>query len=179
MSMSPKVACLLTAIITTTVPNLAVADVFPEGHFQLTTQFREGNNECLIANANGTTASMMECKNFTGQWWKATPIGDGYFKLTTQASESKKQCLESNLKAGDALHKNGAAYMYACENVTGQAWKAIPIGDGYFKLTSKFRENENECLEGNQKAGSKNSGASYMDSCQDVSGQAWKVKPKK
>lgn len=176
MFISPKIACLMTAIATIAIPNLAAANVFPEGYFQLTTQFRESHNECLIANANGTPASMMECKNFTGQWWKATPTDNGYFILTTQASDTKKQCLESNHKAGDRL--NGAAHMDSCQNVSGQAWKATAAGDGYFKLTSEFRENENECLEGNQKAGSRN-GAAFMDSCQNVSGQLWKVKPKK
>ena len=36
-------------------------------------------------------------------------------------------------------------------------------------------ENENECLEGNQKEGS-NKGVAFMDTCQDVSGQLWKIK---
>lgn len=47
--------------------------------------------------------------------------------------------------------------------------------DSYFKLTTQFRENKNECLEGNQVKGSMN-GAAFMDKCQDVSGQLWKFK---
>ena len=45
---------------------------------------------------------------------------------------------------------------------------------GYFKLTTQFREGSNECLEGNQRGGSMN-GAAFMDSCQNVSGQLWRV----
>ncbi|MGB4946163.1 MAG: hypothetical protein WBQ05_03035 [Candidatus Competibacter denitrificans] len=47
--------------------------------------------------------------------------------------------------------------------------------DGYFKLTTQFREKEGECLEGNQVKGSMN-GAAFMDKCQDVTGQLWKFK---
>ena len=173
MSISSKVTYLVLGLAIT-LPSLATAQVFPEKHFQLTTQFREGNNECLVANSNGTSASMVECKNHLGQWWKATPTSDGYFKLTTQASQSKKECFESGEKGVDVRNRVGA-YMYPCKDETGQFWKAIPVSDGYFKLTSAFRENENECLEGNQKEGS-NKGVAFMDTCQDVSGQLWKIK---
>ena len=47
--------------------------------------------------------------------------------------------------------------------------------DGYFKLTTQFRESKNECLEGNQMKGSMN-GAAFMDKCQNVTGQLWKFK---
>lgn len=174
MSNSLKIACFITAITTSIIPNLAAAEVFPDKHFQLTTQFREGNNECLVANSNGTSASMISCANHLGQWWKATPTSDGYFKLNTQASRSKNECLESGVNGPDVRNRVGA-YMYPCKNESGQSWKATPVGNGYFKLTSQFREKENECLEGNQKAGSKG-GVAFMDSCQNVSGQLWKIK---
>ena len=48
--------------------------------------------------------------------------------------------------------------------------------DGYFKLTTQFRESEDECLEGNQVKGSMN-GAAFMDKCQNVTGQLWKATP--
>ena len=50
----------------------------------------------------------------------------------------------------------------------------LPSSGGYFKLTTQFRERSNECLEGNQVNGSRN-GASFMDRCQNVSGQSWKA----
>ncbi len=177
MSLSPKIACLITAIAATTLPNLAAANVFPEGYFQLTTQFREGNNECLVVKAEGQSVSMDSCKNVPVQLWKATPDGKGYFKLTTQSHEYYKQCLESG-ENGPGVRKKIGSYMHACKNQQGQFWKVTPAGNGYFKLTSLFREGKNECLEGNQKAGS-NGGVTFMDSCQNVSGQLWKVKPKK
>ena len=48
--------------------------------------------------------------------------------------------------------------------------------DGYFKLTTQFRESKDECLEGNQVKGSMN-GAAFMDKCQNVTGQLWKATP--
>ena len=181
MSISSKVACLVTTLAIA-IPTLAVAapaPIFPEKHFQLTNEFREGNNECLVANSNGTSASMVECKNHLGQWWKATPAGNGYFKLTTQASQSKKECLERGVNGADVRNKVGS-YMYSCKDESGQLWKATPAktpaGEGYFKLTSQFREKANECLEGNAKGGAHN-GVAFMDSCQDeAGGQFWKIK---
>ena len=96
----------------------------PEGYFKLTTQFREGNNECLEGNqAKGSmngAAFMDSCQNVSGQLWKATPAGNGYFKLTTQFRESHGECLEGNQVKGSM---NGAAFMDKCQNVTGQLWK--------------------------------------------------------
>ena len=48
---------------------------------------------------------------------------------------------------------------------------AQELPNGYFKLTTQFREGNNECLEGNQRAGSMN-GAAVMDSCQNVTGRS-------
>ena len=47
-----------------------------------------------------------------------------------------------------------------------------PNNEGYYRLKTKFQGAEH-CLEGNQLKGDMN-GASFMDKCQDVSGQLWK-----
>jgi len=44
---------------------------------------------------------------------------------------------------------------------------------GYFKMTTQFRENANECLESR----SLTTGPAFMDVCQRVSGQYWKAVP--
>lgn len=52
------------------------------------------------------------------------------------------------------------------------------VPDGYFKLKSMFQEPNNRCLESNRVAPSSMlGGASFMDICQDVSGQLWKAMP--
>jgi hypothetical protein len=46
----------------------------------------------------------------------------------------------------------------------------------YFKLQTQFLESKNKCLEGNQVApGATLGGAAFMDTCQNVSGQMWKM----
>ena len=54
------------------------------------------------------------------------------------------------------------------------AASAQTFPDGYFRLTTQFREGANECLEGNQVGGSMN-GTAFMDTCQDVTGQLWRA----
>lgn len=56
--------------------------------------------------------------------------------------------------------------------VTGEA-SAQPF-DGWYRLQNLFR-GEGECLEGNQAASDVHSGAAFMDKCQNVSGQSWKL----
>jgi len=69
--------------------------------------------------------------------------------------------MSSYVLANDATKKTDAAAKQSTE---------------YFKLTTLFREGENECLEGNKVGGSMN-GAAFMDKCQNVSGQLWKKIP--
>ena len=45
---------------------------------------------------------------------------------------------------------------------------------GYFRLKNKFRDYV-DCLEGNRKGGSTKNGNAFMDECQSVTGQFWKM----
>jgi len=138
-----------------------------------------------IININGTKSfenvdiqfdfatSTFQLVKFTNA--NGVPVGDGLFKLTTQFRENENECLEGNQINGSL--KNGAAFMDQCQNVSGQLWRAVPAENGYFRLTTYFRESENECLEGNQINGSLKNGAAFMDQCQNVSGQLWKAMP--
>jgi hypothetical protein len=150
----------------------------PSGYFRLTTMFREDAGECLEGNqfngsAKAGAAFMDSCQDVSGQLWRAIDQGNGYFRLTTQFREGFDECLEGNQFNGTV--KDGAAFMDSCQNVSGQLWRAVPAGDGYFRLTTMFREEFNECLEGNQFNGSVKAGAAFMDACQNVTGQLWKV----
>ena len=101
----------------------------------------------------------------------------GYFKLTTMLLEDESQCLEGNQFAPESV-LGGAAFMDDCQNVSGQLWKMIPAENGYFKLTTMFLEDRGKCLEGNRFAPeSVLSGAAFMDNCQNVTGQLWKMIP--
>ena len=52
------------------------------------------------------------------------------------------------------------------------------IKDGYYKLQTVLSESRGECLESNSvTAGATLDGATFMDTCADVTGQLWKLVP--
>ena len=66
--------------------------------------------------------------------------------------------------------------MLNCGPATGQQWRFVPQGGGYYKLKTVFR-GDGECLEGNQATSSYKNGSAFMDTCRNVSGQLWKLVP--
>jgi mono/diheme cytochrome c family protein len=101
----------------------------------------------------------------------------GYYKLQTLFQEPDNKCLEGNKFASSSTLK-GAAFMDTCQNVSGQYWKFVPGGNGYYRLKTLFQEPDNKCLEGNKFATTSTlKGAAFMDTCQNVSGQLWKLLP--
>jgi hypothetical protein len=54
---------------------------------------------------------------------------------------------------------------------------AAPVDTNkWYRLKTQFR-GDGECLEGNQGASPVHGGAAFMDTCQNVSGQLWKLEP--
>ncbi len=106
-----------------------------------------------------------------------TPDPTKYYKLVSRFLENKDVCLEGN-RFSPSSTLSGAAFMAPCTPVhTGQMWKFIPQGNGYYKMTTRFLEKENKCFEGNRFASTSTlKGAAFMDNCQNVSGQFWKIK---
>lgn len=154
------------------------------GYYRLQTVFSETEGRCLEGNeplpgaiVQGA-AFMDNCQNVTGQLWKLVP-GDtpGYYKLQTKYLEAANRCLEGNQFTEDALF-NGAAFMDECQPVTGQQWKFVAAGDSTYRLQTEFQEEANKCLEGNRPADlAVLGGAAFMDDCQEVTGQVWKLMP--
>ena len=149
------------------------------GYFKLQTMFQEPENKCFEGNRFASDAvlqgaSFMDgCQEVSGQYWKAVPEGNGFFRLKTQF-QGENKCLEGNRYAPDAV-LGGGAFMDDCRNVSGQLWQAVPDQNGYFRLKTMF-QGDNKCLEGNRFAPeSVLQGAAFMDDCQNVSGQLWKV----
>lgn len=105
--------------------------------------------------------------------------GNPYVRLTTKLLEGSDKCLEGNKFAPTSTLK-GAAFMDSCQKVTGQMWAFVVRPDGYFSLQTKFQQPDNKCLEGNKVAESSTlGGAAFMDTCQNVTGQMWKIVPLK
>ncbi|MEO1761020.1 MAG: carbohydrate-binding protein [Cyanobacteria bacterium J06629_18] len=105
------------------------------------------------------------------------PRPNRFYKLTTMFLEKENKCLEGN-KLSPRSTLKGAAFMDNCQKVSGQSWKLVPVGNGYFRLKTQFLEKENKCFEGNKLSPrSTLKGAAFMDNCQNVSGQLWKLVP--
>ena len=115
----------------------------------------------------------------SGSQMAAANPPNGYFKMQTMFQMPNNRCLESNRVTPDAAYK-GAAFLDRCQNVSGQLWKAVPIGRGWFRLQSQYLEAENFCLEGSKPfmAGDALKGAARMDPCGNFSGQNWRFIPK-
>ena len=104
---------------------------------------------------------------------------NNYYRLQTLWLEGENKCFEGNRPDADRF-LGGAAYMDECQDVTGQLWKITLADNGYYRLQTMWLEDEDKCLESNQLDSSRFlGGATYMDACQNVSGQHWQFVPAK
>jgi Ricin-type beta-trefoil lectin domain len=101
---------------------------------------------------------------------QAQDFSDGWYRLKA-AAYLDDACLEGN-QAGSS-QRSGAAFMDACQTVSGQLWRFVLAGDGYYRMQTQSR-GEGECLEANQKDSAVHKGGAFMDKCQNVTGQLWK-----
>ena len=98
----------------------------------------------------------------------------GNYKMKT-VFQGDGKCLEGNRFAATSTLR-GAAFMDNCQNVSGQLWKIVDRGNGYFTLTTMFRESSGECLEGNRFAPTSTlEGAAFMSTCRPFTGQLFKA----
>jgi len=146
-----------------------------EKHLQL-----EGNGGLNPKNTLDGAAFMSEQQNATGEIWKTIPVGDGYFQLTTLFVEKKGLVLEGNGGLDPKNTLGGAAFMSPQKNATGTMWKAIPLPNGYFQLTTRFMETHGVVLEGNGGLDKNNTlgGAAFLSRQTNASGTMWKVIPR-
>ena len=100
----------------------------------------------------------------------------GTYRLQTMFQAPENKCFEGNRYAVESV-LGGAAFMDTCQNVTGQLWQIQDQGDGWYRLKTLF-QGEGKCLEGNRFAPDATlRGGAFMDTCQNVSGQLWKLEP--
>ncbi|MGB0930811.1 MAG: RICIN domain-containing protein [Chitinophagales bacterium] len=98
---------------------------------------------------------------------------EGWYRLKT-VFRGAGESLEGNDPKSPV--KGGAAFMDKQQNVSGQMWKLVPVDahHGYYRLKTSFR-GDGECMEGNDPNSPVKGGAAFMDKCQNVSGQFWKI----
>ena len=99
------------------------------------------------------------------------------FKLTSLFLEKKNLHLEGNGGFDPKNTLGGAAFMSPQVNASGTMWKSIPLGNGYFHLTTLFVENKGLVLEGNGGLNPSNTldGAAFMSPQKNATGTMWKA----
>lgn len=103
---------------------------------------------------------------------KFDPNYKGYYVLKT-VFRGNGEGLECN--GAESPTMNGAAFMSSQPGPpTGQQWKFVPVGGGWYKMQTRLH-GDKKCFEGNAMNGSAKNGAAFMDNCQNVSGQLWKL----
>lgn len=179
------VLVLLTAVISQLYAQERGRSFSPNftGYYYLRTQFT-GDDLSLECNGaesdfmNGA-AFMSSDKGKSGQMWKLVPDPQnrGWYRLQT-ALHGNKKCLECNGK--DSSVKGGASFMDNCQNVSGQLWRLELVsannGDHIYRLRSMLHGSVYS-LEGNKPDGKSNTGNTFMDKTQNVSGQMWRLVP--
>lgn len=152
--------------------------------FFLTTKFVEDKNLHLEGNGGYDSkntldgaAFMSSQQNATGTIWKMIELDNGYFQLTTDFVENKGLVLEGNGGLDKKNTLGGAAFMSPQKDASGTMWKKIDKGDGYFQLTTMFKEKDGLVLEGNGGYDAKNTlgGAAFLSSQTNASGTYWKM----
>ena len=100
------------------------------------------------------------------------------FQLTSRFLESQDYVLVGN-RGRNAKHTlGGAAFMFVPRTkIPGSIWKAIPIGNGFFKLTTELVHAQGLYLEGNGGYGTQHAldGAAFMHPDANVTGMQWKT----
>jgi Ricin-type beta-trefoil lectin domain-like len=101
-----------------------------------------------------------------------SPNYQGYYYLRT-AFTGDALSLESNGSSSSTM--SGASFMSSQKGATGTMWKLVPDAKnkGWYRLKSKD-QGDGKCLEANS-AGGEKEGRSFMDNCQDVTGQLWRL----
>jgi len=102
-----------------------------------------------------------------------SPAYSGYYYLRTVFTGDGLS-LESN--DPNSPYKNGASFMSPEKGVSGTMWQFVadPYNRGWYRLKSNF-QGANKCLECNGVGSTVKGGASFMDNCQNVTGQLWRL----
>lgn len=150
--------------------------------YRLSSVLSEDRDECLEGNLVGIGAELDgasfldSCADVSGQRWTVVETSQtGWYVLQTEQAAAELRCFDGN-SLGATSVLDGAAFMNGCSGRDAQLWRFVPTGDGSFYLQTREGLEANRCLEGNQRAeGALLGGSAFLDSCQDVTGQHWKI----
>ncbi|MCF7993580.1 MAG: RICIN domain-containing protein [Chromatiaceae bacterium] len=103
-------------------------------YYRLTTQWQgEGKSLDVVNEGRNNKLQLADTGNYSGQFWKFTPINDGYYRLTTQ--------WQGEGKSLDVINDgtNNKLQLADTGNYSGQFWKLTPASGGYYRLTTQWQ----------------------------------------
>ncbi|WP_153801074.1 RICIN domain-containing protein [Foetidibacter luteolus] len=113
----------------------ATAQVDTGFYYRLTTQWQGDGKSLDVINdgKNNNQLQLATTGNYSGQYWKFTPIGNGYYRLTNQ--------WQGALKSLDILNdgKNNSPILANTGSYSGQNWKVTTLGNGYYRFTTMWQ----------------------------------------
>lgn len=141
-------------------------NIDPNAYYRLTTQWQgDGKSLDIINDGVNNKIQLADTGNYSGQFWKFTPLGNGYYRMTTQ--------WQGEAKSLDVINdgKNNRLNLANTGNYSGQFWKITPLNSGYVRLTTQW-QSDNKSLDvindgRNNKLQLANTG--------NFSGQFWKL----
>ncbi|QLF93180.1 AbfB domain-containing protein [Pseudomonas sp. ABC1] len=171
----------LAVVIPFSMPVSAQAQA--DGSFKLVTMFLEKEGKCFDGGTPEGIASQTDCATAKAPRWRAIAVSGGKKANTFQLAsvDAPGKCLEGARGVMEDHHNGGAAYLTTCGAYTGQYWHTTDNNGEYFRLRNEYADdnsasNGQRCLEGNRlDPNSVLAGASFMDTCQNVSGQFFRV----
>ncbi|CAF1581160.1 unnamed protein product [Adineta ricciae] len=108
-------------------------------YYRFTTQWKGINKSLDVVNdeKSNKELKLATSGNYSGQYWKITPVDNGYYRLTTQwQGDGKSLDVVNDGKNYDnlILDKSG--------NCSGQSWKITFVGNGFYRLTTLWLGND-------------------------------------
>lgn len=141
----------------------------PQSYYRLTTEWQGDGKSLDVVNdgKNNNRLVLADTGDFSGQYWKFTPVGGGYYRLTTEW-----QGVGKSLDVVNDGKSNNQLILAKTGKFTGQYWEITPWGNGYYRLTTKWQGVRKSLDVVNDGQG--NNQLILADTA-EVSGQNWKI----
>lgn len=101
-------------------------------YYRLTNKWQgEGRSLDIVNDGKNNQPVLAKTAGYTGQYWRITEFGPGTYALTTkwQGIDKKLDCIQGDNQNRPVLNET--------EN-SGGAWKIIPVGNGYYRITNMW-----------------------------------------
>lgn len=150
----------------------------PAARYVTLHNMHEGDNACLKAPMTRSEGVSMKACDAVGYGvWSVKSTGDDAgsvrIRMATR-SEDGMPCLDGNTNLDATPAKAVACTKSGSDYSDTQSWIMNDEGNGWYSLRTLI-DSETKCLEANAETSPFMEGKSFMNSCQNVSGQRWKL----